>query len=109
MRRALRPCAVPGCPNYAEGKAGQCIEHRAAADRRKGSRQSRGYDAAWQRLRARKLRATPFCEWPACARRSAEVDHIDGNTANRAWRNLRAYCPYHHKVRTARDQPGGVI
>lgn len=46
----LRVCSVPGCPNLqAESK---CKTHRAAAERKRGTRQQRGYDQQHQDLRA---------------------------------------------------------
>lgn len=107
--RAARPCSVPGCPELAYDKAAQCRTHRARADRLKGSAARRGYDREWARIRREYLWFHPYCQWQDCTRAPAEVDHIDGDTSNCAWDNLRALCSYHHKYRTARDQPGGVI
>lgn len=47
---ALRVCSVPGCPTLVT--SGKCPEHRRDADRQRGRRQARGYDAAHDRLRA---------------------------------------------------------
>lgn len=107
--RAARPCSVPGCANLAYDKVAQCRDCRARADRHKGSAARRGYDREWSRIRAEYLRYHPFCQWPDCERPPREVDHIDGDTSNCVWDNLRALCPYHHKLRTARDQPGGAV
>lgn len=51
----------------------------------------------------------PWCAWPGCDQPARHTDHIDGNTANCEWSNLRGLCPFHHGNRTARDQPGGSI
>lgn len=37
-----RPCIEPGCPAYTERT--RCVEHERQRDRRRGSRQQRGYD-----------------------------------------------------------------
>lgn len=107
--RAPRPCSVPGCPQLAYDKAAQCRDHRAEADRRKGSAARRGYDRKWSAISSEYLRLHPWCQWPGCDRTPTETDHIDGDTSNRDWSNLRGYCGYHHRLRTVRDQPGGAI
>jgi len=47
----LRVCSEPGCPELTEGR--HCGEHAAAHERRRGTRQQRGYDAPHDRLRER--------------------------------------------------------
>lgn len=46
---ALKVCNVPGCPNLQ--REARCPEHRREAERKRGTRQTRGYDAAHDRLR----------------------------------------------------------
>jgi 5-methylcytosine-specific restriction enzyme A len=99
---------VPGCPRLAYGKWAQCDEHRAEADKRKGTRSERGYDNAWLRTSRRFLRIHQWCQWPGCISRSTQTDHIDGDVSNCEPWNLRALCTFHHAQRTARDQPGGA-
>ena len=43
-----RNCAEPGCPELVQ--SGRCVRHRRARDRARGSRQERGYDAAYDRV-----------------------------------------------------------
>jgi 5-methylcytosine-specific restriction protein A len=61
----LYACSLPGCPTLSP-KPGRCVEHererRRAVERERPSKQERGYDAAWQRARARYLREHPVCE-----------------------------------------------
>ena len=46
----MKVCAVPGCPNLqAESK---CIKHRREAEARRGTRQTRGYGARHDTIRA---------------------------------------------------------
>jgi hypothetical protein len=48
---SLRVCSEPGCPELTESR--HCDDHAAAHERRRGTRQQRGYTAAHDRLRAR--------------------------------------------------------
>jgi 5-methylcytosine-specific restriction protein A len=76
-------------------------------DRERGTRQQRGYDAAWQRVRLVVLAAEPLCRFCDAAGRiepATEVDHIDGNSRNNDRANLRPLCKPCHSRRTARDQ-----
>jgi 5-methylcytosine-specific restriction endonuclease McrA len=53
LRRILRPCSIPGCPELTPG--GPCERHRRAQqreqDERRGTSAERGYDANHRRLR----------------------------------------------------------
>lgn len=40
----MRVCSAPGCPTLIT-RPGRCPEHARAADRARGTRQARGYDA----------------------------------------------------------------
>jgi 5-methylcytosine-specific restriction protein A len=77
---------------------------------KRASRQARGYDAAWQKLRLRKLQANPLCECDACALPdiavAAEVvDHIKPVATHPElrleWSNLRSMSAQHHNLHTA--------
>src|ERR1017187_5898736 len=54
VRRILRPCSIPGCPELTPG--GPCEQHRRARqrehDERRGTSVERGYDADHRRLRS---------------------------------------------------------
>ena len=80
-----RLCGRNGCPGLWDGH--RCtICDRKPDDRksgwvsdRRGSRHERGYDSKWVKLRARKIKADPFCE--RCMRHGFTeeakiVDHI---------------------------------
>lgn len=45
----LKVCLEPGCPTLTSGT--RCTEHERARDKARGTRQERGYDAAYDRLR----------------------------------------------------------
>lgn len=47
----MRVCGQPGCPELIP-TPGRCTKHARAADRARGTRQARGYNAAHDRLRA---------------------------------------------------------
>lgn len=74
------------------------------ADERRGSRQERGYDAEWDRLRARYRRhINGLCE--ECQRRGIVavcdvIDHIipvrDAPDRRLDWKNLQGLCNHHH-------------
>jgi hypothetical protein len=49
LPRAWRVCGETGCGEITP--TGRCDQHRRTADRRRGTRQERGYDAAHDRLR----------------------------------------------------------
>jgi 5-methylcytosine-specific restriction enzyme A len=113
-RRALQPCARPGCSALvAEGT--RCPSHQAAHeaatagqrlayDAQRGSAAERGYDGAWRRVRTAYLAAHPWCEIPGCGRGAVDVDHVhelrDGGSRLDP-RNLRALCRSHHVRKTA--------
>jgi len=103
-RRALRPCAYPGCAALvADGS--RCPAH--PYPRKKDTRPSaarRGYDAEWSKVRLRYLRDHPFCEYQTrCDGAPAtEVDHVtplaDGGTHHPD--NLKAACKACHSRKT---------
>jgi 5-methylcytosine-specific restriction protein A len=81
-------------------------------DRERGTRQERGYDKHWLKLRQAKLATHPWCE--ECERSgkkrmAVEVDHIvpfDGiDDAKRLdWDNLQSMCKTCHEQKTARER-----
>lgn len=117
--KAMAVCTTPGCPVLVEAPpGGRCPAHQQAANRRRGSSHSKGYDARWQRTRKAYLRAHPTCECDDCLQLVAimrpfanEVDHIDGLGPNgprgHDWSNLRSMTKAHHSRATALAQPGG--
>lgn len=54
---AKRPCPKPGCPTLINKGERACPEHRADYERRRGTRQARGYDREHLAERARWLPA----------------------------------------------------
>ena len=78
---AIKYCPWPRCS--VKTKGGYCERHkkqrrenfarRDKTNKRPGSTQ-RGYDAAWQRLRASYMLDHPFCEY--CNERAEELDHV---------------------------------
>lgn len=70
------PCLRCGKPN---GGGGFCDEHKHLSIKRtrrpgRGSATQRGYDAAWQRLRALVLAEDDVCYW--CGKHATTVDHL---------------------------------
>ena len=48
---AMKVCAEPGCPTLVAGGS-RCPEHARVAERRRGTKQQRGYNARHDALRA---------------------------------------------------------
>jgi 5-methylcytosine-specific restriction endonuclease McrA len=90
----------PGQPRYANAR-----ERKAAFDRTRPSRQARGYDSDWYRLRNAYIAAHPCC--CMCGAPADDIDHIESIREHPElrleWSNLRALCRHHHSQRTARD------
>ena len=112
MPRAAHVCTTPGCPTLTTG--GQCPVCMARSERRRGTRQQRGYGARWVRARLPYLRRHPLCV--LCGAVSEVPDHhprsrrelVAANVADPdAWEHLRALCTPCHAAETAKHQPGG--
>lgn len=105
---AKRSCAYPGCGVLVHGGS-RCDAHRHVnrfADKRRGTRQERGYGAEWDRLRKQVMeRDAGLCQ--PCARANTvmvayAVDHkvckAEGGTDDLT--NLEAICRVCHGVKT---------
>ena len=117
-----RLCGLNGCQGLWDGQ--QCTvcdrkpgqERSGWANERRSSRHERGYDSKWVRLRARKLKANPFCEQclEELAVEATEVHHVRPFRFKRdplrlAWSNLQSLCRACHTEATAtrKGTPGG--
>lgn len=99
-----RVCVEIGCGRLVD--RGRCDLHtkqqrrRAATERPSSS--GRGYDRAWQRVRAQYLARHPWCE---CGQSATEVHHIvplcQGGTHGEG--NIRAMCKACHSTVTAKS------
>lgn len=103
-------CSTPGCPTLVA--RGYCEKHhkerRRQSDQRRPDATARGYDRKHRADRKAYFAQHPLCQDPSgCIAPATDLDHIDGNPFNRDWSNYRGLCGHHHKLRTARDQPGG--
>lgn len=116
---APKPCRHPACSKLVTDGAGYCPEHkhernanRYAGDNR-GSRQERGYGAAWDKLRRIILkRDCGLCQPCLKLGRTTEakqVDHIvqksDGGTDDES--NLQGICIACHRTKTAAEAAHG--
>ena len=76
MPKTMHVCSRPGCPNLIP-KPGLCATDKQEADRRRGSRQSRGYDRAHELERKRWAPAVALgkveCKAPTCVMRSRRI------------------------------------
>ena len=81
-------------------------ERKAQLDHMRPAPAQRGYDGAWQAVRAAFLAANPVCE--SCGAQATEADHRlsvrDRPDLRLAWDNLQALCKSCHSRRTAREQ-----
>lgn len=107
-RKPPAPCTWqgwPGCTALVPG-GGRCPEHEV----QRASAHARGYDARWRRTRARKLKATPICEWPDCTAPATDVHHVDGLGPNgprgHDMTNLQSLCHAHHSAETVAEDGG---
>lgn len=62
MPRAKKPCNVPGCPILVTGKP-RCPTHQREWEKRRGTKQERGYDAHHEQL---KVQLTPGAYGQLC-------------------------------------------
>lgn len=116
---AAKPCRHVGCGSLVRDGSGYCDQHKADqniskfADARRGSRQSRGYGAEWEKTRKLILRrdkglCQPCREAGRC-RPARQVDHkvpkFEGGTD--AEENLQSICVDCHKTKTAAEAVRG--
>lgn len=115
----LQRCGTPNCPRVQIES--YCAEHTSTVPDEDGSRTRRkrrqrasvanggeGYDRRWMKLRARKLRRDPICEWPDCDHAAEHVHHIDGlgcrGPRGYDMGNLMSLCAAHHNPISARQR-----
>lgn len=110
MALPLRQCAHPGCFRLQRGS--YCEQHAPKAGwdaKPRGTRQQRGYDRDWLRLRKAKLAHDPLCE--ECRRRgrrtpATTVDHIEefhglDDPLRLEWSNLQSLCAHCHQRKSS--------
>lgn len=105
--RIYRSCSSPSCPHPGTVR-GRCPAHasEAEAERNRGREvELKVYRSArWRRLRARILRARPWCEDPGgCFEQATDVDHVVSiERGGDPWDegNLRPLCHPHHSRKT---------
>lgn len=125
MPRAMHPCPTPGCPEPVPAGHSHCPEHRAAADRKRGTARQRGYDGRHEsKFRPGVLRNHPQCQCtpdhPAhhgqpCPEPSTVADHWPLDRRVLVERGMdpndpahgRGLCASCHGWQTAQHQPGG--
>ena len=112
-----RPCAQPGCRNLCDGR--YCQDHALAARASDGelawrttktSASSRGYGAAWRKLRIMILARDPICV--RCGRMpSVVVDHLKPKArgGDDSPDNLQGLCDSCHTKKTASDRWGSDV
>jgi 5-methylcytosine-specific restriction protein A len=121
-RTGWRVCSVPGCPEFSQG--GRCDEHRAEADRRRGTARQRGYGGRHEtRFRPGVLAKNPTCvctdtdhgHGQPCGQPTVHADHWPLSRRELVEQELDADDPDHgrglcqvcHAKATAVEQPGG--
>jgi len=111
---APKPCKHPGCKALVRDGSSRCEAHKVRdgtfADRNRGTRQQRGYGAAWERLRLVVLRRDAgLCQPCLSAGRitlAVAVDHIKNKASGGTddLTNLRAICKDCHDAKTAAER-----
>lgn len=117
MKRPLRPCSVPGCPELS--RTGRCARHaartseqdrKAAYDSTRPSAAARGYGSRWQKARLGFLKKHPICchcEAEGITTPATVVDHIVPHQGDKAlfWdrSNWQPLCKRHHDIKTATE------
>lgn len=110
---APKPCSQPGCSVLVRDGTSRCAHHKikpgSFADKRRGSRQSRGYGKEWDVKRTAILsRDHGICQ--PCLRdghvhQGTHVDHVvpkaEGGTDDDS--NLQTICAERHRAKTAAE------
>ncbi len=113
-RKPRRLCGQPGCRGLYDPATNACSVCGPRGktgwdrDKRRGTRQERGYDNPWLKLRKWKITSDPLCE--ECLRQgytteAEEVHHIVAfkgldDPLRLDWDNLESLCGDCHKVKT---------
>lgn len=113
-QRAKRPCRKSGCPELVD--SGYCAAHTSSSqrvihDRYRGTAASRGYDAAWKRVRLLALKRDRWlCQMCLKVGRvspATDVDHIIPITEAPHLRldldNLQSLDRQCHRIKTEED------
>lgn len=107
-----RLCSKPGCRGIVRGGVcSGCGPVKRHGWKHTQTRQQRGYDAAWLRLRDRYIAEHPLCEQCEAEGRitiAEQVDHIRefagrDDPLRLDWGNLRSLCERCHMTKTARS------
>ena len=104
-----KACSQQPCPKPAVYR-GRCEDHARLQHKERGTRQERGYDSTWLKLRKQKLAANPFCEIKTHCKGmmpdniAVEVDHIitirERPDLRLTWSNLQSACHACHSAKT---------
>jgi len=108
----LRPCAMPGCPEFVQAGERHCKTHRSQtyAHRRErtGTTAQQGYGGRHRNWRKMVLARHPVCCEPGCGQAATEADHIVSLKAGGSWSldNGQGLCKRHHSIKTVREDGG---
>lgn len=110
MRKPIRPCIEPRCPEYTLKT--RCAAHEAEFEKKRRENPQltgrRGTDGVWRRARGlslwrhgyRCLRCGVSKQMAEAQGSKLEVHHVDGDAANHRQSNLRPLCSECHRVET---------
>lgn len=118
----LRPCAQPGCGEYAV-RNGRCEEHAAKKEKARGTTKERGYAGGWPFVRKKVLERDAYeCRIQThCGRGvgrpfgdvATEVDHIEPIEKRPDLRltmsNLQAACKPCNAAKGDRFEPDSTV
>ena len=116
MKKALRPCREPGCPQYAEPGTNTCNVHKQPRRSKQGEAAilHRLYtQRAWIEGRAAFLALHPLCvecEKQGILTAATIVDHVVPHKGDLALfydqSNWQSLCKRHHDIKTAAEDGG---
>lgn len=115
--RNKTPCSKPGCPELVKVGQTYCEKHRKERHKRydkrkRDKKKSKFYSSGrWRKLRNKKLKTDPLCEYcleDDIVTEATEVDHIipiDARWDLRlSWDNLKSACHSCHMKKTREDK-----
>ena len=104
----VKVCLEPCCPTLTDQR--RCTQHQRAADKARGTKRERGYDAEFQRIRrsiVKKIKAGEIVRCWRCGVRLGLSFHLDHNAARDGYRGPACAACNLHLAGKAAHRGGG--